>query len=53
MNDTMLLLIAVAVFSLMTIGIVLTILEFSRGEPRQQDREERSDRQPGDGARNR
>lgn len=39
MSDTMLLLIAVAVFSLMAIGVVLTILEFSRGEPRQQEEE--------------
>lgn len=53
MNNTMLLLIAVAVFSLMSIGIVLTILEFSRGEPRRQDEEERPDGPPRDGARKR
>jgi hypothetical protein len=38
----MLLLVAVAVFSLMLIGVVLTVLEFSRGEPAKQDEENRS-----------
>lgn len=48
MNDSMLLLIAIAVFSLMTIGVVLTVLEFSRGEPRQQEKEARRERRDGD-----
>lgn len=41
MSNTLLLLFAVAVFSLMLIGLVLTIVEFSRGEPRRQDLAER------------
>jgi len=41
MSDSILLLIAVAVFSLMLVGIVLTILEFSRGEPAQQEQDNR------------
>ena len=32
-----LLLIAIAVFVLMSIGLVLTILEFKHGEPKRQD----------------
>ena len=43
MSNTMLLLVAVAVFSLMLIGVVLTVLEFSRGEPARQEQENRSD----------
>lgn len=41
MSNTLLLVIAVTVFSLMLIGIVLTILEFSRGEPARQEEENR------------
>lgn len=43
MSNTMLLVFAVAIFSLMLIGIILTILEFSRGEPAQQEAENRLD----------
>lgn len=43
MSNTLLLVIAVAVFSLMLVGIVLTVLEFSRGEPAQQAEENRRD----------
>lgn len=39
MSDTLLLTVAVAVFSLMLIGLVLTVLEFSRGEPARQEEE--------------
>lgn len=39
MSNTLLLIIAIAVFSLMLIGVVLTILEFSRGEPARQEKE--------------
>jgi hypothetical protein len=54
MSNTLLLLVAVAVFSLMLIGIVLTVLEFSRGEPARQEEEEKlrrrvSGRSPGSG----
>ena len=47
MSNTVLLLVAVAVFSLMLVGVVLTVLEFSRGEPARQDRENRSDTSKG------
>ena len=36
MDQSMILYVAVAVFSLMIVGIALTIWEFSRGEPHQQ-----------------
>lgn len=36
MSDNMLLFVGIAAFSLMLIGVVLTILEFRYGEPRQQ-----------------
>ncbi|MEE4304034.1 MAG: hypothetical protein V2J19_07745 [Wenzhouxiangella sp.] len=39
MSNTLLLIIAVAVFSLLLIGLVLTALEFSRGEPARQEEE--------------
>lgn len=41
MNDNMLLGVATVVFSLVLIGVVLTILEFRRGEPREQQKEAR------------
>jgi hypothetical protein len=37
MSDTMLLFVGISVFSLMLIGVVLTILEFRFGKPRQQE----------------
>lgn len=43
MTDSMLLFVAIAVFSLMLIGVVLTILEFSRGAPQQQDEKARKE----------
>lgn len=43
MSNTLLLVIAVAVFSLMLVGIVLTVLEFSRGEPARQEEENRDE----------
>lgn len=43
MSDTLLFVFAVAVFSLMVIGVVLTILEFSRGEPARQEKENRAE----------
>jgi len=41
MSDTMLLSVAVFVFVMMVIGLGLTIVEFSRGQPRREDREAR------------
>ena len=37
MSDAMLLGIAIFVFTMMVVGIVLTILEFSRGDPKRQE----------------
>jgi hypothetical protein len=36
MNETLLLYTAVFVFALMVVGLVLTVIEFSRGEPNRQ-----------------
>lgn len=41
MSNALLLVVAIAIFSLMLIGIVLTVLEFSRGEPARQEEENR------------
>ena len=52
MDQTMLLYVAVAVFSLMVIGLGLTIWEFSRGSPHKQVESYRSDQNeiPSDGS---
>ena len=50
MSNTLLLIIAVAVFSLMLVGIALTIFEFSRGEPARQDEAHRSGDTDAEGA---
>ena len=42
-----LLLIAIAVFVLMSIGLILTILEFKHGEPKRQDEEQIPNKYPG------
>jgi hypothetical protein len=42
-----LLLIAIAVFVIMTIGLVLTVLEFKHGEIKRQDGEEIPNKYPG------
>ena len=42
-----LLLIAIAVFVLMSIGLVLTILEFKHGEPKRQDEGQIPNKYPG------
>jgi hypothetical protein len=36
MDQSMILYVAIAVFSLMVVGLAMTIWEFSRGEPHQQ-----------------
>ena len=42
-----LLLIAIAVFVLMSIGLILTILEFKHGEPKRQDEGQIPNKYPG------
>ncbi len=37
MNDSMFLIVAIIVFALLAVGLVLTVLEFRSGEPRQQE----------------
>ena len=44
MSDSMLLGFAIFVFAMMLIGIVLTILEFTRGEPKRQQVAARAER---------
>jgi len=45
MNETTFLAIAVFVFSLLVIGLILTAIEFRRGEPRQQQKQADRDAQ--------
>ncbi len=47
MSENMLLFVGIAVFSLMLIGVVLTILEFRFGEPRRQQEEARKEQAAG------
>jgi hypothetical protein len=42
-----LLLISIGVFVLMSIGLILTILEFKNGEPKRQDEEKIPNKHPG------
>ena len=42
-----LLLIAIAVFVIMMVGLILTVLEFKYGEPNRQDKEQIPNKHPG------
>ncbi|QKK02856.1 MAG: hypothetical protein HND55_09485 [Pseudomonadota bacterium] len=44
MNDSIFLIVAIVVFALLAVGLILTILEFRRGEPHHQELEARHDR---------
>lgn len=48
MSDAMIFFIAIFVFTLLIIGLVLTVLEFRFGEPAQQDEEARQEGQESD-----